>query len=68
MAVDRLSPLDASFLHIENDVLLYIAPREYESWLRKTYGDGVAVCPLTAHEDTAAVMLATAARTPVARS
>ncbi len=43
-------------LHIESDVLLYVAPREYDGWLRERYGEGVAVCPLTAHEDTAAIM------------
>ena len=46
----------ARCLHIESDVLIYVAPREYDAWLRQTYGDGVAVCPLTADEDTAAIM------------
>jgi len=46
----------ARCLHIESDNLLYVAPAEYERWLAGAYGDGIAVCPLTDHEDTAAVM------------
>jgi hypothetical protein len=43
-------------LHIETDNLLYIDPARYADWLRQTYDDGIAVTPLTDHEDTAAVM------------
>ncbi|TMK39889.1 MAG: hypothetical protein E6G56_09615 [Actinobacteria bacterium] len=42
-------------LHIESDVLVYLSPNEYDDWLASAYGDAVAVCPLTADEDTAAV-------------
>jgi hypothetical protein len=43
-------------LHIESDNLLYVDPASYEQWLADTYGADIAVCPLTADEDTAAVM------------
>ena len=43
-------------LHIESDVLLYPSPSAYERWLSETYGDGLAICPLTDTEDTAAVL------------
>jgi hypothetical protein len=43
-------------LHIESDTLLYVDPAEYSDWLRKRYGEGIAACPLTEHEDTAAVL------------
>ena len=43
-------------LHIECDVLTYASPSSYEGWLIDTYGAGLATCPLTDSEDTAAVM------------
>lgn len=43
-------------LHIENDNMLYIAPDKYQSWLVDMYGDRVAITPVTALLDTAAVM------------
>jgi hypothetical protein len=43
-------------LHIECDVLAYASPASYEGWLIDTYGAGLATCPLTDSEDTAAVM------------
>lgn len=43
-------------LHIESDNLLYTAPAELDGWLRSAHGEGVAVCPLTDTEDTAAVL------------
>lgn len=43
-------------VHIESDNLLYVPPAEYEGWLGERHGDGIATCPLTEHEDTAAVM------------
>ncbi len=42
-------------LHIESDTLLYVDPSRYGGWLRETYGDGLATCPMTATEDTASV-------------
>jgi hypothetical protein len=42
-------------LHIESDNLLYVDPGRYAEWLRETYADGIATCPITDHEDTAAV-------------
>lgn len=43
-------------LHIESDNLLYVDPAQYMDWLRETYGDDVSTCPITDHEDTAAVL------------
>src|SRR5262249_12318722 len=43
-------------IHIECDVLTYASPAAYEEWLIDTYGRGVATCPMTDTEDTAAVM------------
>lgn len=43
-------------IHIECDVLAYVSPTSYQGWLIDTYGDGLAICPLTELEDTAAVM------------
>ncbi len=43
-------------MHIECDVLMYAAPEAYTGWLTDTYGAGLATCPLTDFEDTAAVM------------
>ncbi len=43
-------------LHIESDVLLYLAPGDFDAWLRARYAGAVAVCPLTESEDTAAAM------------
>jgi hypothetical protein len=43
-------------LHLENDNLLFVAPAELEPWLSATFGASIAVCPLTADEDTAAAM------------
>jgi hypothetical protein len=43
-------------IHIECDVLTYASPASYEGWLIDTYGAGLATCPLTDSEDTAAVM------------
>lgn len=43
-------------IHIECDVLMYAAPAAYLGWLTDTYGAGLATCPLTDFEDTAAVM------------
>lgn len=43
-------------LHIESDNLLYADPATYDPWLRTTFRDGVAICPLTRTEDTAAIM------------
>lgn len=43
-------------LHIESDNLLYVDPGSYEAWLHDAYGADVATCPLTADEDTAAVL------------
>lgn len=43
-------------LHIESDNLLYMDPARYEGWLADTYAGAVATCPLTEHEDTAAIM------------
>jgi len=45
-------------LHIESDNLLYRPTATYASWLDATYGAGVATCPLTETEDTAAVLYA----------
>jgi hypothetical protein len=45
-----------SCMHVESDNLIYVPPADYEPWLLDTYGPAVAVCPLTATEDTAAVM------------
>jgi hypothetical protein len=43
-------------VHIESDVLLYQAAGQLAAGLEATYGDEIAVCPLTDAEDTAAVM------------
>jgi hypothetical protein len=43
-------------IHIECDVLLYASPASYAEWLTDTYGAGLATCPLTDLEDTAAAM------------
>ncbi len=43
-------------IHIECDVLIYAAPEAYLGWLTDTYGAGLATCPLTDFEDTAAAM------------
>lgn len=43
-------------LHIESDNLLYGHVADYEGWLLGERGDAVATCPLTDHEDTAAVL------------
>jgi hypothetical protein len=43
-------------IHIESDNLLYAAPASYSDWLSTTYGDQVAVCPLTDDLDTAAFL------------
>lgn len=43
-------------IHIECDVLMYASPASYLEWLTDTYGAGLATCPLTSLEDTAAVM------------
>lgn len=43
-------------IHIECDVLMYASPASYGEWLTDTYGAGLATCPLTDLEDTAAVM------------
>jgi hypothetical protein len=45
----------SSCIHLESDNLLYVSPAEFGDWLFRTYGDGVAVCPFTRTEDTAAV-------------
>ena len=45
-------------LHIESDCLLYAPLAAYDGWLADVYGEGVAVCPLTDDEDTAAVLYA----------
>jgi hypothetical protein len=43
-------------LHVESDVLMYLPPDGLMPWLSDAYGSAVAICPLTAIEDTAAVM------------
>ena len=43
-------------IHIECDVLMYASPASYVEWLIDTYGTGLATCPLTNLEDTAALM------------
>jgi hypothetical protein len=43
-------------VHIESDNLLYAAPAAFEPWLVETYGDGIATCPITDTEDTAAFL------------
>jgi hypothetical protein len=43
-------------LHIENDNLLYAPAPQAMAWLEERFGDGLALCPLTAAEDTAGVM------------
>jgi hypothetical protein len=43
-------------LHIESDNLLYVAPAEFEHWLRRAYGDDIATCPMTDDEDSAGVL------------
>jgi hypothetical protein len=43
-------------LHIESDNLLCVDPARYAEWLRETYGDTIASCPITDDEDTAAVL------------
>lgn len=43
-------------VHIESDVLVYAPPDEYAPWLTSTYGNALAVCPLTADQDTAAIL------------
>lgn len=43
-------------IHIECDVLMYASPASYGEWLVDTYGAGLATCPLTDLEDTAAAM------------
>jgi hypothetical protein len=51
----RRAGLERCF-HLESDVLLYLAPGDFDGWLRRVYGGSVAVCPLTDGEDTAAAM------------
>jgi hypothetical protein len=43
-------------IHVESDVLMYLPSGSLVPWLSDVYGAGVAVCPLTATEDVAAVM------------
>lgn len=43
-------------LHVESDVLMYLTPHGLMPWLSDAYGSAVAICPLTATEDTSAVM------------
>ncbi|MFL5906722.1 MAG: hypothetical protein ACJ75Z_03895 [Solirubrobacterales bacterium] len=43
-------------IHLETDTLLYVSPSRITAWLDDTYGESVAVCPLTDTEDTAAFM------------
>lgn len=45
-------------LHLESDNLLYVDAAVLEPWLISTYGGGIAVCPVTDDEDTAAIMFA----------
>jgi hypothetical protein len=43
-------------LHLENDNLLYPPAAKAVDWISNTFGDQVAVCPVTDVEDTASVM------------
>jgi hypothetical protein len=43
-------------LHVESDVLIYLPPHAFMPWVSDAYGSAVAICPLTATEDAAAVM------------